>query len=129
MRLFGDIKMPEVEKMKIVKRFTSELFQRIQKDIYGIYLFGSLAKGTVHPGSDIDLLIIYSNKGESHKIADVIDEICFTLACQLNEAPEVILISEDEYKREVGRSPFLWEVLNFGKPIFIKEEATEQGLF
>jgi uncharacterized protein (UPF0332 family) len=37
-------------------------------------------------------------------------------------------MSKKEYEQSLGRSPFLWEVLKFGRPIFSKLSGTEWEL-
>ena len=113
------------KKIRIVEAFLQEIEKRIGKDIYSIYLFGSLAKGTYHNGSDIDILLIYSDDRELDKVEEVVDEVCLSIACEYGEAPEVVLMSFTEYKNGLGNSPFLWEVLNHGKPMLVKGESTE----
>ncbi|MEX2706273.1 MAG: HEPN domain-containing protein [Candidatus Freyrarchaeum guaymaensis] len=114
------------EKLKIVEAFVAEIKRRLYDEIYGVYLFGSVTKGTTHSGSDIDILVIYS--GDYNRVAEIVDDITFRLACEFGETPEVVLMSTKEYKSGIGRSPFLWEVLNYGKPLIVKENATEWEL-
>ncbi len=47
---------------KLSQRIVSELKDIFQTDLCGIILFGSYAKGTVQPYSDIDTLIILNRK-------------------------------------------------------------------
>ncbi len=37
-------------------------------------------------------------------------------------------MSKEEFEHSMGRSPFLWEVLNFGKVIFTRLSGTEWDL-
>ncbi|MEW6095437.1 MAG: hypothetical protein AB1567_02765 [bacterium] len=37
-------------------------------------------------------------------------------------------MSKEEFEQSLGRSPFLWEVLKFGKPIFTRLSGTEWDL-
>ncbi len=48
----------------IVERFASELRDSFGEKILGIYLFGSVFKGTDTEESDIDILVVYSNLDE-----------------------------------------------------------------
>jgi len=92
-----------------------------------IYPFGSPAKGEAAPESDIDLLIIYSDISEA-VVLEVVSEIGFEVACQWGEMIEPTLMLKAEYEAALGRSTFLWEVLQFGRPLFAKLRGTEWDL-
>jgi len=51
----------------IIERFASELRGRLGEKILGIYLFGSIAKGTGTDESDIDL-VVYEESGEIYTV-------------------------------------------------------------
>ncbi|MEW6069624.1 MAG: HEPN domain-containing protein [Candidatus Thermoplasmatota archaeon] len=108
-------------------KFVSELQARFGNKILEIHLFGSTAKGTATQESDIDVLVIYSDI-EKDTITETIADITFRIGCELNESIEPILMEEQEYKEGIGKSPFLWEVLQFGKPLFITSSSTEWAL-
>ena len=91
------------------------------------YLFGSLAKGKASEESDIDLLVVYSDM-EERKFVEVISEIGFSILMETGELIEVIPMLKVEYESSVGRSPFLWEVLQFGAPIFTRVKSTDWKL-
>lgn len=111
----------------IIERFASELKDRLSERILGIYLFGSTAKGTATEESDIDVLVVYSNIDE-RSLLEVASRISFEIACKEGKLIEIIPMSKEEYEQSLGRSPFLWEVLKFGKPIFTTLSATEWEL-
>jgi predicted nucleotidyltransferase len=43
---------------RVVKRFVSRLDNELGDDLRGLWLYGSRARGTAHPESDVDLLVI-----------------------------------------------------------------------
>jgi predicted nucleotidyltransferase len=43
---------------RVIKRFASRLDNELGGDLRGLWLYGSRARGTAHPESDIDLLVI-----------------------------------------------------------------------
>lgn len=43
---------------RAIERFTSRLDDELGGDLRGLWLYGSRARGTAHPESDIDLLVI-----------------------------------------------------------------------
>ena len=47
---------------------------------------------------------------------------------ETEELIEVIPVLKEEYESSLGKSPFLWEVLRFGVPIFTRLEGTEWKL-
>lgn len=94
------------------------------KKILGIYLFGSTAKGTATDESDIDILIVYSDLDE-RTILEMASEVSFRIGCEEGRIIETIPMSKEEFEQSLGRSPFLWEVLEFGKPIFTSLTGTE----
>jgi predicted nucleotidyltransferase len=61
-----DFKMKQLKHYKIVK----ELVEKYKKDpnVVGIYIFGSLAKGTVKPSSDIDIEIVMRQQKGKYKL-------------------------------------------------------------
>ena len=111
----------------IIERFASELRGRLGEKILGIYLFGSIAKGTATDESDIDILVVYSNLDE-RSILEIASEVSFKIVCEEGRVIETIPMSKQEFEQSLGRSPFLWEVLKFGKPIFTSLAGTEWKL-
>lgn len=93
----------------------------------GIYLFGSVAKGLATEESDIDVLVVYSDVDE-HNLLEVASEISFKIACEEGRLIEIVAMSKQEFEQSLGRSPFLWEVLKFGIPIFTTLSGTEWEL-
>lgn len=64
--------------MKLTKQQAAQIkdYFSIQPDILAVYLYGSFAKGTTHPRSDIDLGILFKGQNRLknfHRLADFID--------------------------------------------------------
>ena len=112
---------------RIIDRFATELKERLGEKVLGIYLFGSAAKGTATEESDIDILVVYSDI-EERDLLEVASEISFKIVCKEGKLIETVPMSKKEYEQSLGRSPFLWEVLKFGRPIFSKLSGTEWEL-
>lgn len=112
---------------KIIEHFASQLKQRLGEKILGIYLFGSTAKGTATEESDIDVLVVYSDM-EEWNLLEVASEVSFRIACEEGKLIETVAMSKQEFEQSLGRSPFLWEVLEFGRPIFTTLSGTEWEL-
>jgi len=59
---------------------------------------------------------------------EIASELSFKIACEEGRIIETIPMSKEEFEQSLGRSPFLWEVLKFGKPIFTSLAGTEWKL-
>ena len=59
---------------------------------------------------------------------EVISEITFKIVCEEGRLIEAVTMSKQEFEQSLGHSPFLWEVLKFGKPIFTSLSGTEWEL-
>jgi uncharacterized protein (UPF0332 family)/predicted nucleotidyltransferase len=111
----------------IIDSFIEQLKERFGNRILGAYLFGSTAKGIATSESDIDVLIVYSDMNE-RDLLEATSEISFWLACEEGKLIEAVPMSKQEFEQSLGHSPFLWEVLRFGKPIFTTLTGTEWKL-
>jgi len=117
----------EIKDNKAIERFVTKMRDRLDDKILGIYLFGSVAKEMATEGSDIDILVVYDNEDE-RKVLEIASEIAFKINCEEDKIIEVVTMSKEEYEKAVGRSPFLWEVLKFGKPLYSRLSGTEWDL-
>jgi len=105
----------------------TELKEHLGEKILGIYLFGSAAKGTATEESDIDVLVVRSDI-EERSLLEITSEISFKIACEEGKLIETVPMSKQEFEQSLGRSPFLWEVLKFGRPVFTRLSGTEWEL-
>ncbi|MBS3079418.1 nucleotidyltransferase domain-containing protein [Candidatus Pacearchaeota archaeon] len=78
--------------------------KNLNEEIKGIYLFGSYARGDYEPGSDIDILII------TNTLNKLIKENNY----------EVILVSEDNFSKNLPNSLIYFSTLSESKVIFNK---------
>jgi predicted nucleotidyltransferase len=51
---------------RVVERFASRLDNELGGDLRGLWLYGSRARGTAHPESDVDLLVIADGGRDRH---------------------------------------------------------------
>jgi len=110
--------MNEEEKYtKTLKEFVYRVRSLFGDRISRIYVYGSFAKGTVSPYSDIDIFLVYKNI-DAEELLDKLSEISFDIVCEYGKLVEVVFVSEEEFKAQVGKSPFLWEVLKHGKVVY-----------
>lgn len=117
----------EKVKEKALERFVALLQERLKEKIWAIYHFGSTAKEMGEPESDIDVLIVFSNAQE-REVMEVVGEISFDIACESGEGIEGVVMSEEEYREGIGRSPFLWEAVEHGRTLFARSHSTEWNL-
>lgn len=117
----------ELHTKKALHTFTTELRKSLGEKILGIYLFGSVAKKTDTPESDIDVLVVYSDI-EERRLLEIVSEISFKISCNFGKLIETVPMVKEEFEQSLGHSPFLWEVMEFGSPIFTKMTGTEWQL-
>jgi len=110
-----------------LKSFADILLESQGESILGLYLFGSVAKGTARPDSDLDILIVYENASAS-LILDKVCEISFEILLESGVLVEPVVMSAEEFRSGLGTSPFLWEVLEKGRVLYSKGETTEWKL-
>ena len=101
-----------------IGEFINRLKDRISGKIVNVYLFGSVAKRTAKPESDVDVLVVYKD-ASSDLVLDVVCEIAFDIALERGVLIQPILMTVDEFEQQVGSSPLLWEVLTAGYPIYL----------
>jgi len=97
--------MDKREAIKIAKRYVSNLMQKY--NIERAYLYGSFAKGTNHPDSDIDLAIVLSS------ISDITDVQIDLMQMRTDED---LLIEPHPFRKEDFNinNPVVAEILNNG---------------
>jgi len=110
-----------------IGEFVDRLKDSIPGRMVNVYLFGSVTKGTAKPESDVDILVVYRD-ASSDLVLDVVCEIAFDIALERGILIQPVLMTADEFDQQVGRSPFLWEVLTAGYPIYSSGESTEWKL-
>ena len=110
-----------------INEFVDRLKDRIPTKMVNVYLFGSVAKGTAKPESDVDILVVYRD-ASSDLVLDVVCEIAFDIALERGILIQPVLMRADEFDQQVGSSPFLWEVLTAGRPVYSSGKSTEWKL-
>ena len=90
------------------------LIQQKFSDIESVYVFGSYAKGTYNPDSDIDIALIFKNLNDSERF-DVQVQLML-LAAQIDTRIEPHPFSSDDFNSD---NPFLAEIKNTGFEFFV----------
>ena len=94
---------------KALSRSVAEVFKG---RVYGVVLFGSLAKGLAEADSDIDVLVILDSVREvdSSRLA----ELALNTDLECGEPIEYVVMSVEEYRLKEADSPFISEVERWG---------------
>jgi predicted nucleotidyltransferase len=110
---------PGVEPPRFLERVLPRLVRAFAPEC--IVLFGSYARGTAQPSSDVDLLVVADLEGDAEHhmrrarqlVADSFPPI------------DIILCSPDEVaEAHTARSPFLLSILGAGVTIYTRQAAT-----
>ncbi len=80
-----------------------------------IVLFGSLARGEVHPGSDLDLLVVMPQTRTGRDWARRIYG-----RVERGVASDIVVFNEEELERDLPASRFLRHVLASGRVLYEK---------
>lgn len=102
--------MDKGEAIKIAQRYISNITGKYEID--KAYLYGSFAKGTNHPDSDIDLAIVIQSA------MDIIDIQFDLMQMRMDED---LIIEPHPFKKEDfnNNNPVVAEILNYGVEINI----------
>ncbi len=79
-----------------------------------LVLFGSQARGDAEPNSDIDILVILKEPGQSKEEREKTLDITAELSLRYDEVISTIFVSEDQFSKE--QSPLL--IMYVGKGYF-----------
>ncbi len=95
------------EIVKEIERFSHELKERFNCDVY---LYGSFAKGEIHEGSDIDLIIVGDFK---ERFFDRIGKIL-----ELTDLPiEPLVYTRAEFDKMKRENLFLNEIFKYARKL------------
>ena len=97
--------MDKKEAIKIARRYLGSINRKYQ--IENVFLFGSFAKGTNHPDSDIDLAIIFKS------VDDIID---MQIELMKMRSDDDLLIEPHPFKKTDFHisNPIVAEIINNG---------------
>lgn len=105
-------------RQRVISRLVNFFKKRaFQYEIEIVFLYGSLASGYPHAGSDVDLGIVFSeNIDNPGKIHFFITEITYELSQELNKEVNAISLSSN-----FSHPMLYYNVIVLGIPIFIKD--------
>ena len=97
------------EEENAVREFVARLRDRFPQEVEAVKIYGSKARGTAHPESDVDLLIIVKDRTKA------IDEAVIDLVCDMIDEfgvflETVTLASTDYHSAIEQQAPFVLNV-------------------
>lgn len=100
------------------RRFAETLKHRLGDKLHSVVLYGSVAKGTAHDQSDIDLLVVADEPNKAFDVTgDVAYELDFRQGFQTFTTPlELSPQQLEDYLR--SGDPFLERVLREGRVVY-----------
>jgi len=114
-RLKEILQRKEERKVKLKASLDSIISQLIELGVLKIILFGSLASGDIDTYSDLDLLVIMPSIRTSKEWINLIYK-----NLERKVALDLIVYSQEEFKKELPQSCFLQNILKEGKVIYEK---------
>ncbi len=88
----------------ILQKLIPGIIDIFHQSVYRIFLYGSVARGTQTPGSDIDIaVIVRSHTKEMH---DRLTDLVVDLELEYDKVLSVLLIDHDKFKEWEDVMPF-----------------------
>lgn len=103
------------EYYKLIEKLLKAVINFYKERLISLAIFGSVAKDTFRPDSDIDFLIIAENlpKGRTKRIIEFLENVESTLTEDIRELSKIGI---DPYFSAVIKSP---EEIKIGSPLFL----------
>ena len=79
----------------VLERFTTELQRRLGADFLALALFGSAARGTARPDSDVDVLIIYQGQRQQ------VERVVMQFLGELESGPEYRALARQGIRADI----------------------------
>ena len=106
----------------VAAEFARRASERFGTRIERVVLFGSVARGTDGPESDVDLVVVADDRGP--ELCDGLDEIAFDLTLSFHRTPVFVLYDGAEYARaRAGGSELVAAVEHEGIPLWTRSET------
>ncbi|MCX5751247.1 MAG: nucleotidyltransferase domain-containing protein [Candidatus Saganbacteria bacterium] len=103
---------------RLIELMALSLTKRIKTPFISVVLFGSVAGGKERAASDVDILIVASNKKRKKEIENALSLLEFDFIHQFGNMLSPVVLSLDNFRSRLRkRDPFLLGVLRIGAPI------------
>jgi len=110
---------------KVLANFRDRVLKDLGDHINAIVVYGSVARGVYREDSDIDVLIVGSDKEIKSKVSEISYEIDYENNFETFITPVYYTREEIEHRVKVG-SPFIYEVLEDG--VVLYDDGTFKGI-
>jgi len=106
------------EEGTLLSRFAGELRKRSRLRPISIILFGSAARGTERPTSDVDLVFVTETGKLAVKEEERLDSAMVELSSRFGSTPQVMVIGLRDFQRRAKKGDgFINEILRTGRVI------------
>lgn len=102
-------KVSSAQMERIINEFGNKIKRRLGKNLLDVRLFGSVARGTFTPESDIDVLLVVQN--ESRQIRDAVIEAAVEINLKHDVVIAPIIMSKDRYAGALFRETLFYKSL------------------
>ncbi len=99
----------------LARRIKLFLLACYDQGIRQVLLYGSHARGTAQPGSDVDLLVVTTDDVDARAVRRSLEEVLLDILLEEGELVSVIVVPERLYRSY--RSPLLVNVRREGVPV------------
>jgi len=110
---------------KALVNFRDRVLKDLGDRVNAIVVYGSVARGKYREDSDIDVLIVGSDKEIKSKVSEISYEIDYENSFETFITPVNYTKEEIEHRIKVG-SPFIYEVLKDGVALY--DDGTFKGI-
>jgi predicted nucleotidyltransferase len=93
----------------LLDRLTSIFVDEIGKDLASLVLFGSVAREEEKPNSDIDLVVVVSDKADLDLVEDRVAEASMKVARRFGNQAMPIVVKKSEYDKKMKSISSFWK--------------------
>ncbi len=86
---------------------------RLFRDVHAVYVFGSFARGSVGPRSDLDLLVVRDTTRSGPMRAEDL-----AIAARLTIESDILVLTPEEYERRSASTKFWRDVLADARQVY-----------
>ncbi|MEW6275077.1 MAG: nucleotidyltransferase domain-containing protein [Bacillota bacterium] len=103
---------------RIINEFGNQIKRRLGQNLLDVRLFGSAARGTFTPESDIDVLLVVQN--ESRQIRDAVIKTAVEINLKHDVVIAPFIMSKDRHTGALFRETLFYKSLQEeGRPVLI----------
>ena len=92
----------------LLNRLSAIYREEVGKALVSVILFGSIAKGEEKPDSDIDLIIVVSDKADAKIVEDGVAEASAKVTGSFGNQATAIVVKKTDYERKIKQKKGLW---------------------